>query len=99
MKETSLKIRHNISPSQLRSLLKYHHFQVPRNWQQLDYVAQKHNRLYRFRWRAQEGFLVDISFPLQDFDRWANSTHIKMNYQTFKQQYLQKAKPLFDPKL
>ena len=93
MKGTSLKIQQGISASQLRSLLKYHYFQVPRNWQQLDYVAKKGNRLYRFRWWAHSGFLVDISYTLKDFDRWANSTHVRMNYQTFKQQYLNKDKP------
>ena len=37
-------------------------------------MARRGNRLYRFRWWGAVGeFFVDVSCPLGDFDRWANS--------------------------
>jgi hypothetical protein len=93
MNKTHLNLQQGLSQRQLKALLKYHHYKVPRDWHRRDYVAQKGNRLYRFRWWTQEGFLVDVSEPLLSFDRWANSTYQTLSWRDFQKQYLKKAKP------
>jgi hypothetical protein len=47
--------------------------------------AERGGRRYRFRHWAEEGFLVDISCKLNDFDRWANSTDEAITFEEFKE--------------
>ena len=68
-----------MSPSEFKTLLKQRGFRVPRDFFDQGSVAQYRNRLYRFRWWSDEysdsqQFFVDVSCPIGDFDRWANST-------------------------
>lgn len=60
------------SASEFKTLLRRLGFQVPRDFFSRGSVAEKHNRLYRFR-HWSEGFPVDVSDPVEEFDRWANS--------------------------
>lgn len=63
-----------VSPSEFKTLLKGLGFKVPRDFFGFSSsVAKRQGRLYRFRWWA-ETFEVDISCPVEEFDRWANST-------------------------
>ena len=43
-------------------------------------VAHFRGRAYRFRWWSTEGFMVDMSCPVADFDRWANSVDRVMSF-------------------
>lgn len=63
----------DLSCSELKTRLKRIGFKIKRDFFKYDGITQKGNRLYRFRWWSGE-FLVDISCPKNDFDRWANST-------------------------
>ena len=74
-----------MSPSEFKTLLKQRGFKVSRNFFDRESVAQCRNRLYRFRWWGDtynklDAFFVDISCPIRDFDRWANSTDNTMYF-------------------
>ncbi len=69
-----------LSPSQFKTMLKRFGYKVPRYFFKYGSVATKGNRLYRFRYWAFPDFFVDISCPLNDFDRWANSTDRTINF-------------------
>ena len=62
-----------MSPSQFKTMLKRKGFTVSRDFFKMGAMAKKGNRLYRFRYWAWPDFFVDISCPLNEFDRWANS--------------------------
>ena len=63
-----------LSPSQFKTLLKRRGYRVSRDFFKMGSMARRGNRLYRFRWWGKVGgFVVDISCPLNEFDRWANS--------------------------
>jgi hypothetical protein len=62
-----------MSPSQFKTMLKLRGFTVDRDFFKIGAMAKKGNRLYRFRYWAFPDFFVDISCPLNEFDRWANS--------------------------
>ena len=61
------------SLSEFKTLLKRLGHKVPRDMDLSGYVTEYNNRLYRWRWWSDEGFVVDVSEPLDQFDRWANS--------------------------
>jgi hypothetical protein len=66
------------SPSELKTLIKLKGYKIPRDFFKRGSFAKKGNRLYRFRhwgdvYSNTVEFEVDISCPLCDFDRWANS--------------------------
>lgn len=64
---------HGLSPSEFKTLLRRRGYKVNRDFFKYGCCAQLKNRLYRFRhWGDQ--FFVDVSCPLPEFDRWANST-------------------------
>lgn len=70
-----------MSPSQFKTMLKRKGYKVSRDFFKYAAVAYKNNRAYRFRYWAFPEFFVDISCPLNEFDRWANSTdHVKPFY-------------------
>lgn len=71
-----------MSPSKFKTLLKQRGYDIPRNFFANGCIAKAGGRLYRFRWwgsligRGNEtdgAFVVDISCPVDEFDRWANS--------------------------
>lgn len=63
-----------LSPSQFKTLLKSRGYRAGRDFFKMGSMARRGNRLYRFRWwNGVGGFEVDVSCPLGDFDRWANS--------------------------
>ena len=61
------------SLSEFKTYLKQLGHKVPRNLATTGYVTEYQNRAYRWRWWSDEGFVVDVSGPLEEFDRWANS--------------------------
>ena len=61
------------SLSEFKTYLKQLGHKVPRNIANTGYVTEYQNRAYRWRWWSDEGFVVDVSGPLEEFDRWANS--------------------------
>ncbi len=72
-----------MSPSQFKAMLKLRGFSVDRDFFKIGAVAKKGNRLYRFRYWAYPDFFVDISCPLNEFDRWANSVDSTINFYNF----------------
>lgn len=69
-----------MSCSQFKTFLKRRGYTLPRDFFKKGSVAIKGNRLYRFRHWAFPDFFVDVSCPLNDFDRWANSTDRTINF-------------------
>lgn len=61
-----------LSYSELKTLLKRKGHKVPKRWHVTGFVTEFYGRLFRFRWWDGE-FVVDVSCPLEDFDRWSNS--------------------------
>ncbi len=72
-----------MSPSQFKTMLKLRGFSVDRDFFKIGAMAKKGNRLYRFRYWAYQDFFVDISCPLNEFDRWANSVDKTINFYNF----------------
>ena len=72
-----------MSPSQFKTMLKRRGFKVDRDFFKLGAMAKRGNRLYRFRYWAHPDFFVDISCPLNEFDRWANSVDRTINFYNF----------------
>lgn len=61
------------SASEFKTLLKRLGHQVKRDFYKSGCsISCRGSRLYRWRW-WNESFVVDISEPRSDFDRWANS--------------------------
>ena len=69
-----------MSASQFKTLLKRRGFKVDRDFFKMGAMAKRGNRLYRFRYWAFPDFFVDISCPLNEFDRWANSVDTTINF-------------------
>jgi hypothetical protein len=40
--------------------------------------------MYRFRWWNTDGFVVDISCTVNEFDRWANSVDRTISFTEWK---------------
>lgn len=62
-----------MSPSEFKTVLKLRGYKVTRDFFKMGSIAVFKGRRYRFRWWGGE-FFVDVSCPVQEFDRWANST-------------------------
>lgn len=62
-----------MSCSEFKTLLKRNGFELPRQFFKYGSIATKMGRRYRFRWWVSDGLVVDVSCPLQEFDRWSNS--------------------------
>ena len=73
----------NMSASEFKTFLRKHGFKVPREFFKRGSVCTKKNRFYRFRYWAQPEFFVDISCPVNEFDRWANSVDQVINFYNF----------------
>ena len=76
-----------MSASQFKTLLKRQGFKVDRDFFKMGATAQLGNRLYRFRYWAWPDFFVDISCPVNEFDRWANSTDRTINFHNFLEEH------------
>ena len=76
-----------MSASQFKTLLKRQGFKVDRDFFKMGATAQLGNRLYRFRYWAFPDFFVDISCPVNEFDRWANSTDRTINFHNFLEEH------------
>jgi hypothetical protein len=76
-----------MSASQFKTLLKRQGFKVDRDFFKMGATAQLGNRLYRFRYWAWPDFFVDISCPLNEFDRWANSVDRTINFYNFLEEH------------
>ena len=70
-----------MSPSELKTFIKRRGYRVHRDFFKRGSVARCRGRLYRFRWWAEQGFVVDISCSVVDFDRWANSVEDTISFQ------------------
>ena len=65
-----------------KTLLKRNGFKVKRDFFEARCcIAQHGGRQYRFRF---DSGVVDVSCPLADFDRWANSTDLTMSIAEMK---------------
>jgi hypothetical protein len=73
-----------LSLSELKTLLKLRGHKVDRNLYKSGYVTRYSGRAYRFRYWAEEGFVVDISCPLSEFDRWANSVEKTITFDEWR---------------
>lgn len=63
-----------MSPSQFKTKLKKRGYKISRDFFKKGSTAVYNGRMYRFRWWGGVGeFFVDISCPMAEFDRWANS--------------------------
>lgn len=70
-----------MSPSQFKTLLKRRGHIVGRDFFKKGSVSRYKGRLFRFRWWGGVGeFFVDVSCPVVDFDRWANSTECVLTF-------------------
>lgn len=70
-----------VSCSKFKTTLKRMGFKVPRDffgWRTCCTIKHK-SKLYRFRFTST-GIKVDISCPLEDFDRWANSGEATIDF-------------------
>ena len=67
---------HGFSRSELKSRLKLAGHKVPRDFYKYGCVSRFRHRFYRWRWWGEEGFVLDISCVISEFDRWANSTEL-----------------------
>lgn len=61
-----------MSPSEFKTMLKLRGYAITRDFFKMGSIAVYKGRRYRFRWWSDE-FVVDVSCPIPDFDRWANS--------------------------
>jgi len=68
-----VKNKLGMSKSQFKTLLKRKGHKIPRDMFKYGCTSTYKNRMYRWRYWADEGFVVDISCKLNEFDRWANS--------------------------
>lgn len=69
----SRELLHGMSCSEFKTLLKRRGYKIKKTFFQDGCIAQYKGRLYRFRWWSVDEFFVDVSCPISDFDRWANS--------------------------
>ena len=75
-----------MSPSEFKTFLKRLGHKLDRDFFKMGSVSHYRGRAYRFRWWSTENlFPVDISCPLTEFDRWANSVDQTMNFNTWIQ--------------
>jgi len=74
-----------MSPSQFKTFLKQRGHKITRDFFKSGSVSYRRGRAYRFRWWSEGGFVVDVSCPLADFDRWANSVDNVVNFQDWRQ--------------
>ena len=73
-----------MSPSEFKTMLKLRGHKVDRDCLKYGPQSIYRNRLYRWRHWADEGFVVDISCKLSEFDRWANSTDQTITFVEWK---------------
>ena len=74
-----------MAPSKLKTMLKRFGFKISRVFYKEGSIGKYKNRSYRFRWWGDpytddKEFVVDVSCPNNDFDRWANSTDYTISF-------------------
>lgn len=72
-----------MSCSEFKTLLKRNGFELPRQFFKYGSIATKMGRRYRFRWWMSDGFVVGVSSPLRDFDRWSNGVDEVVAWEEF----------------
>lgn len=75
-----------ISASELKTLLRQQGYRVPRDFYQRGSIAKHRSRLFRFRWWSEQ-FVVDVSCPWIEFDRWANSVDETITFTEWRERY------------
>jgi len=83
MKRPTREQLEGYSLSEFKLLLKRLGHKVPRNLSHTAYVTEKGVHYFRWRWWSEEGFVVDLSVPEWDFDRWANSVDETFPFRSF----------------
>jgi len=79
---------YGLSASQLKTRLKRAGFDVSRDFYKHYGVVRRRGQLFRLRWWAEQGFLVDMCRSEAEFDRWANSTDEVFTFAEFKEAFL-----------
>lgn len=79
-----------LSCSEFKTLLKRKGHKVERDIFKYEPYTTKGSRLYRWRYwgeyytnHGDKTFVVDISCPLSEFDRWANSTDYTIKFREY----------------
>lgn len=73
------------SASEFKTLLRQLGYKIPRDFFKRGAIAQRGNRLYRFRYWAHPEFFVDVSCAIPEFDRWANSVDQTLNFYNWQE--------------
>lgn len=77
-----------LRPSDLKTLMRQCGFKVPRGfYSQWYYPAKRDDRLYMITYNDDGHVCMRISEPLDQFDRWANSTEEFVHIQEFIDRY------------
>ena len=77
------------SPSELKTLLKKLGHKVPRDFFKYGCITKRRSLLYRWRYWGghpfsnDTTFVVDISCPKSEFDRWANSVDYCISFKEY----------------
>ncbi len=80
-----------MSPSQFKTMLKRRGHRIGRDFFKIGSVSKFKGRLFRFRWWGSVGeFFVDVSCPIIDFDRWANSTDSTITFYDWNKEVVEK---------
>lgn len=77
-----------LSPSELKTKLKKLGHNVPRDFFKYGCISKRRSILYRWRhwgdnYTGDKTFVVDISCPKSEFDRWANSVDYCITFQEY----------------
>ena len=80
----STRVQLGMSPSEFKTMLKLRGHKVDRDCFKYSPQTVYRNRLYRWRHWSTDGFFVDISCKLSEFDRWANSTDQTITFVEWK---------------
>ena len=80
------------SPSELKTLLKRIGHKVPRDFFGRGCISTRRSLYYRWRhwgdhYTKDETFVVDISCPKSEFDRWANSVDYCITFKEYVNAY------------
>jgi len=79
------RLQLGMSPSEFKTMLKLRGHEVARDFFKYGPQSVYRNRLYRYRYWADKGFVVDISCKLSEFDRWANSCDEVVTFAAWKE--------------
>jgi hypothetical protein len=84
-----------LSASELKTLLKRSGHQITRDFYGRGSTTRWGGRRFRFRWWGDSydnshEFLVDVSCPVADFDRWANSVTQTLTFAEWYEKFIRR---------